>query len=176
MAAEATKIDTYGEAASTGGLPQFDLSTWASQIFWLLIVFGLIYFVLATFILPRIGQSIADRTDRVRDDLDQAAAFQSQAEEAEKSYTQILADARAKAMNVAEATKKSVEEDILKEIEATDALANRESELAEKRIQEAKTTALKSVETVAVDAAGDVIEILTGKKITAAIIRASLTN
>lgn len=176
MAAETPKTDSYGEAAATGGLPQFDFSTWGSQIFWLILVFAALYFILATFILPRIGQNIADRTDRISDDLDQAANFQAQAEEAEKAYTNILADARAKAMNVSESTRKSVEEDISKEVEAAEALAEREAEVAEQRIRKAKTEALASVEAVAEDAAADVLKALTGKTFTAATVRAALTQ
>ncbi|WP_427449797.1 F0F1 ATP synthase subunit B' [Litorimonas sp. WD9-15] len=174
MAADTPKTDTYGEAAASGGLPQFDFTTWASQIFWLLLVFGVLYFILSTFILPRIGQNIADRTDRISDDLDQAANFQAQAEETEKSYTKILADARAKSMNVSEATRNAVEEDIAKEIEAAEAVAEREAVVAEARIRKSRDAALESVETVAVEAAGDVLEALTGKTFTAAKIRASL--
>jgi len=176
MAAETPKTDSYGEAAAAGGLPQFDFSTWASQIFWLVLVFGALYFILATFILPRIGRSIAERADRINDDLDEAASFQSQAEEAEKSYPRILADARAKAMNVSEATRKSVEETVANEVAEAEAAAEREASLAEARIRKTKAKAMENVETVSIEAATYVVEALTGKKVTAATVRAALSN
>lgn len=176
MAAETPKTDSYGEAAASGGLPQFDFSTWASQIFWLVLVFGALYFILATFILPRIGRNIAERTDRINDDLDEAASFQSQAEEAEKAYTRILADARAKGMHISEETRKSVEDTVDKEIAEAEAVADREASLAELRIRKTKAKAMESVETVSANVATDVVKALTGKKVTAAIVRAATSN
>jgi len=174
MAADATTA-AYEEAAS-GGLPQLDISTWGSQIFWLLLTFGVLYFVLATFILPRLRDGISERDDRIRDDLDQAANFQREAEEAEKAYTQMLSDARAKAMNVAESTKASVDAEITAEIEAADAEAERAAEIAETRIRDVKAAAMQNIESIATDTAAEVVSALTGKAPTAAKLKSAMTK
>lgn len=174
MAAEAT-TPNYEEAAS-GGLPQLDISTWTSQIFWLLLTFGILYFILATFILPRLRDGISERSDRISDDLDQAANSQREAAEAENVYVQLLADARAKAMNVAETTRQSVDEEIKLEIEAADADADRQAAIADTRLRDVKASAMKNIETVATDAASDIIEMLTGKAPTAAKVKNAMSN
>jgi len=175
MAAEKTAYDTADQAASVG-LPQLDPSTWVNQIFWLVVVFAALYFLLSMFILPRLREGISDREDRISDDLDQASNMQREAEEAEKAYNNALADARAKAMNVAETTKQSVDAEIAKEIEAADATMDRQAEVAEANIRNIKTKALANIESIAAETAVDVVSTLTGKAPTAAAVRAAMTN
>mgnify|MGYP000106084830 CR=1 FL=1 len=176
MAAKTPHTDSHAEAAASAGLPQFDFSTWASQMFWLAIVFGCLYFVLATFILPRLRDGISTREDRIRDDLDNAENMQREAQEAEKAYNHALAAARAKAMNVAETTKQSVDAEIASELKAADADMDRQAEIAEANIREIKNKALANIETIAGDAAVEIISSLTGKAPTAAAVRSAMTN
>ena len=119
MAAEKPLAD--GAAAAETGMPQFAVETWTSQIVWLVITFGVLYFLLSRFILPRIGGAITDRSDRIADDLDAAGRMQKEAEQAEAAYERSLADAKAKAHNIAETTRKSVDAEIAKEVEAAEA-------------------------------------------------------
>ena len=77
----------------------FDITSFPSQLFWFFLTFFLLYFLLSNVFLPRVAETIEDRGSRIADDLDQASRMQREAEEAEKAYTQALADARAKAMN-----------------------------------------------------------------------------
>jgi len=176
MAAETDKTYGAAEQAASSGLPQLDLSTWFNQIFWLVLVFGALYFLLSTFILPRLREGISDREDRISDDLDQASNMQREAEEAEKAYNRSLADARAKAMNVAESTKKSVDEEIAKDIEAADADMQRSADAAEANIRKVKTQALSNIEAIANETAAEVVSSLTGKKLTAAAVSAAMPN
>ena len=160
----------YDDAAATAGpgLPQLDVSTWTSQIFWLVITFAVLYFALARFILPALRETLATRSDRIADDLDSASRMQREAEEAEKAYDTALRDARAKANNVAEATRRSVDEEIASELAAADLEADQQAEVAEGRIREIKAGALANLDTVAADVAQTVVSTLTGKTVTAA--------
>ena len=175
MAAETVTKHGAADAASSG-LPQLDYSTWFNQIFWLVLVFAALYFLLAIFILPRLREGISDREDRISDDLDQASNMQREAEEAEKAYNRSLADARAKAMNVAETTKQSVNAEIAAEIEAADAKMDRQAELADANIRKVKTKAMSNIESIASETAGEIVSKLTGKAPTAAAVRAALTS
>jgi len=102
--------------------------------------------------------------------------MQRQAEEAEKAYNQSLADARAKAMSVAEETKTSVDAEISAEIEAADTAAEREASLAEANINAIKAKALANVETIAADTASAVFSQLIGKSPTSAAVRSAMLN
>ncbi len=173
MAAETPYKDGDLAAEAASGLPQLDYSTWVGQIFWLFITFGVLYFILARFILPKLGGTIVERADRVADDLDAASRMQREAEEAEKAYNQSLADARAKSHNVAESTRKAIDEEIAIETAAADAEAARQSETAEARIREMRKAALANINTIAADAADDIVKTLTGKAVTPAALKAA---
>ena len=165
MAAEkthASDVVNHAEAAS-GGLPQFDFATWSSQITWLIITFGVLYFILAKFILPKLGTTITERGDRIADDLDAASRMQREAEDAQKSYESALADAKAKAHNVAESTRQSVNEEIAKELEIADENAATQATAAEARIKKIRNDALANIDAVASETASEIVAKLIGK-------------
>ena len=58
------------QAAETGGMPQLDPEFWFSQIFWLVITFGILYLVLSKIILPKISDNLETRKSQVLDNLD----------------------------------------------------------------------------------------------------------
>lgn len=151
--------------------PPFDSNYFATQIFWLLLTFAILYFLLSKIFLPRIGQTIEERSSRIADDLDAASRMQKEAEEAEKSYERALADAKAKAHNVAETTRQSVDAEIKAEMDAADAEAAKASEAAETRIRGVRAKAMANIESVATDAAQATVEALTGKKPTLAAVK-----
>jgi len=154
--------------------PPFNSEYFATQIFWLLLTFGVLYFLLSKILLPRIGQTIEERSSRIADDLDAASRMQKEAEEAEKSYERALADAKAKAHNVAETTRQSVDAEIKVEMDAADAEAAKASEAAETRIRAVHAKAMENIEAVAADAAQATVEALTGKKPSLAAVKKAL--
>lgn len=174
MAAETTYTDTDLAAEAVSGLPQLDTSSWVGQIFWLIITFSVLYVALSRFILPGLRETISNRSDRIADDLDSATRMKQEADEAGKAYEQSLRDARAKANNVAESTRQSLDAEIQAELAAADADAERQSDLAEARIRDIKTKAMSNIDAVATDVAGALVEQLTGKSVKADALSAAL--
>ncbi|MEP3890186.1 MAG: F0F1 ATP synthase subunit B' [Hellea sp.] len=174
LAAAKPSGDHGGEHAAEGVFPPFDPTYFATQIFWLLLTFGILYLLLSRIFLPRIGQTLEDRSSRIADDLDAASRMQKDAEEAGKAYERALADARAKAHNVAETTRQAVDAEIKGEMEAADAIAAKAAEAAEERIRGVRAKAMANIESVAADAAQAAVETLTGKKLTLASVKKAL--
>ena len=159
MALSAVAI--YAAAAAetgdkSGGLPQMDFSTYPSQIFWLAITFGVLYWLMSSLILPRLGGMIEERRDRIADDLDTAAEFRRQAEEAEAAYNAALSDARAKAQAIAAQTRADVEAEISELQAMADEKAAASVAAAEERLAKMKDDATAKVK----DAAADVTKAL----------------
>ncbi len=178
MAAEKPHADASHVAteAASGGMPQFEMSTWVGQFFWLIVTFGVMYFILSKFILPKIGQGLTDRGDRIADDLDEASRMQQQATQAQADYERALADAKAKAHNIAETTRKSVDEEISAEADASeDAFARKQAD-ADARIHKIKTAALGKIDDVAADTVGEIIAKIAGVKSTTASVKAAITS
>ncbi len=80
--------------AEVSGLPQLDPTTFASQAFWLLLVFVFLYVILATKSLPAISATIEGRAERVQNDLDSAERLQEEVESVQKNYEESLTKAR----------------------------------------------------------------------------------
>ncbi|GAA6157704.1 F0F1 ATP synthase subunit B [Pyruvatibacter sp.] len=143
--------------AQSGGMPQLDFSTYAPQLIWLAITFGVLYLLMSRVALPRVAQALEARRDRIANDLDQAAQLKSETDAAIEGYETALADARAKAHQIASETR----DDLGKE---TDALRDKlEAELdqklaaAEERITATKTEAMGNVRGIAADVAQAVV-------------------
>jgi F-type H+-transporting ATPase subunit b len=160
-AAAAAEI-AHGEAAasSSGGLPQLDPTWLPSQIFWLAVTFGVLYWLMAARFLPAIAGAIEERKDRIADDLDQAGEFKRQAEDAQTAYHQALADAKAKAQAIAAETRAEVDAEIAQLRAETDAALEKELKSAEARIADMQARAEEKVREAARDVARAVVETL----------------
>ena len=155
---------------ASAAFPPFDPQYFAGQIFWLLISFAILYFMLSRVFLPRIGQTLEDRSNRIADDLDTAAHMQAEAEAASKAYDRSLSDARAKAHNVAETTRASVDAELDIEMAEADAVASKQADVAEDRIRKIRSAAMANIDSIATDVAQAAIEAVSGKKMTAAAV------
>lgn len=79
------------------GLPQFDYTTYSSQLFWMFVTFTICYLVFSGKILPEISAVIQNRQERIENDLQTAKALREEIDEVREDYEQALTDARQKA-------------------------------------------------------------------------------
>lgn len=175
FAAAAAGAEKAADHAGGAAFPPFDPTYFPSQIFWLLVTFFALYFMLSRIFLPQIGSMIEERANRIADDLDMASRLQLEAEQAQTSYEQQLADARAKAHNIGATTRASVEAEIEKEVEAADAEAARQQASADSRISKIRNEALRNIDTVAADVASDIVQKIGGFKPTAAAVNKAVS-
>jgi F-type H+-transporting ATPase subunit b len=150
----------------------FDSSTFASQLFWLALTFGILYRLMSRVALPRIGSVLEERREKIEGALRAAGAAQKEAEEQANALEVSLTKARAQAQAIAgEARDKSA-----KEIEAQRASVEKDLAgklaAAEARIAETKTKAMGNVEGIAKDAVAAIVEQLGGKTTDAAVAKA----
>jgi F-type H+-transporting ATPase subunit b len=143
-------------------MPQLDLSTFPSQIFWLAVIFVLLYLLMARLALPRVAAMIDARKTRIDGDLERAAQMKAEAEAVIAAYERSLADARAQAQaTLKDAMDRFVAEAAERQRKAAEALAV-ETTAAEKRIAEAKAQALSGLRAVAIDVARTATRKLVG--------------
>jgi len=173
-ASAAPKAAGTGDAAEGGAFPPFDPTFFASQIFWFALSFALLYFILSKIFLPKIAETLEERSSRIADDLDTASVMQRDAEEAEKAYERSLSDARAKAHNVSETTRQAIEAEIATELEAADLETTKLADQAEARIRDVRNAGMEKVESIATDVAQDVVEKMLGKKLTLAAVKKAM--
>jgi F-type H+-transporting ATPase subunit b len=138
---------------------------WWSQLFWLAIVFGLIFFVIGKGMLPKIQSTVDAREKKISDDLERAQAARSAADETEAAWRARMDAARAEAAKVAEeARQKSARETEAKVGKAAEKI-NLKVEAAEQKIRDAVSSARTEIEGVAAEITQDMIARLTGLKV-----------
>jgi F-type H+-transporting ATPase subunit b len=156
-----------GAPAEHAGLPQMNAGTFPSQIFWLVVTFGLLFLVLWRKTLPMIESVIGQRRGRIEGDLGTAENFRKEAQAALAAYEAALAQARARAHQLADQNRKIVVGEIERLKAAADAEAQKAFGIAEKRIAAERGKALAGVRTAAAEAAAEIVERLIGVSVSA---------
>jgi F-type H+-transporting ATPase subunit b len=157
-------------------VPQLDVATFASQIFWLIICFGTLYYLLSRKALPRVGEILEARQDRIAADLDEAQRLRQEAEAALAEYETALAKAQAEAQALlAESQARMQAETAQRQAELDGKLAKQVAS-AEAQIAEAKQAALKELRTSAVGVAQAAAQQLAGLKVTKKAAEAALRD
>jgi F-type H+-transporting ATPase subunit b len=143
-------------------MPQLNPLDWAPQIIWLVITFGILYVLMKRVALPRIGSVIEARHARIAGDIEAADKLRRETQEAIAAYEQALAEAKGRAHAIAQEANNKLKDEMAAERAALERdLAARSAE-AEKRIQQAKTSALKDVNAVASETAVEIVRRLIG--------------
>ncbi len=166
-------VEALAEEAEKG-LPQLDFTSFPSQIFWLAVTFIVLFQLMNKVALPRISSVLEERADAIADDLDRAEDFRRQAAEAEASYDQALADARAKAQGIAAETRAEIQKDLDAALAKADAEISARAAESEKRIREIRDSALAAVAEVANDTAGAIVEAVMPDVMDAGAVKAAV--
>lgn len=127
-----------------------------------IIVFLLVFAVLATKVWPAITKGLDDRANKIREEIAAAEAARKQAKDALDMYERSLADARAEAQKMLEKTK-AQQMALAEELKAkADAELNSMRERAKRDIESAKRTALNEISAeaanIAVMIAGKILQ------------------
>jgi len=145
------------------GLPQLDQTTFASQLFWLLVSFVVLYVVISRFAAPKIGGVIEGRANRIRDDVNAAGAAQRAGEEAIENYERALTEARGRALKLSEEIRATVQAEINSKSETAARQLAADLQKAEARVVQMRTNAMARVRDVAREATADIVARLTGE-------------
>ncbi len=151
-----------GEDASYP-FPPFDTSTFGPQLFWLAISFGLLYVLASKLALPRVGEILEIRRDRIEGDLAEAERLRQKTDKAISNYESELAEARAKSQAIAEETRTNLKAQLDEKRLEVEADLSKTMASAEARIQKTKTDALSNVDEIATETAIALVGKLTGK-------------
>ena len=138
-----------------------------SQLFWLLVVFGIIYFWIGRGMVPKIQSVVEDRDRKIADDLAAAQRAREEAEAAEEAYRERIDASRSEALKLAQEAKHQAALDTEKKLKAVDAKIGKKVAEAEAKIRAAAEAARRELEPVAAEAASDLVSKLTGQKVAA---------
>jgi F-type H+-transporting ATPase subunit b len=133
-----------------------------SQLFWLAIGLGFIFFVIARGMVPKIQATVDQRESKIAGDLEQAQAARAAADRTEAEWRERMDAARAEAFRIAQEAKQASARETEAKVKAAADKINAKVESAEAKIRKAKDSARAEIEAVAADATKDMVARLTG--------------
>lgn len=159
-----THTGTQADGAhDTGVFPPFDSATYGPQLFWLALTFGTLYLLMSKVALPRIGEILEVRRDRIEGDLAEAERLRQKTDQAIEAYESDLSAARAKSHSIADETRNKIKADMDEKRRSVEADLAKQMASAEARILKTKTEALSNVDQIASETAVSVVSKLSGK-------------
>jgi F-type H+-transporting ATPase subunit b len=151
-------------------MPQFDPAVWVPQLVWLAITFLVLYLLMAKVALPRVGEVLEEREQRINESLRKAEGLKQDAEDAVAAYEKTMTDVRAKAAQELKAAHhRAAEEATVRHAELDERLATQIS-AAEMRIHQAREAAIGGLREVAIATAGAAVDRLIGQKLEPAVL------
>ena len=94
------------------GMPQPNPEFWISQIFWLTLVFGSLYLLLAKLILPKISNNLEARKSQIAENIEAADVQRKESDQKLKDYEKIINGAKIEAKNIFNQARKKILRDI----------------------------------------------------------------
>ena len=144
-------------------MPQFDFhNVFLPQFVWLLVFFAILYFGIVRLTLPKIGNVMQQREDKVTGDLDAAETSKVEADAVAQAYQAEIATAQEKARTAVASARSEAQRAIEKRLAAADGEIAQRQEAAAASLADARSSALAQLEGIAADAAADIVERLTG--------------
>ena len=168
-----TKTDLF---AAEAGMPQLDPTYWASQAFWLILVFSILYMSIAKFYLPKIKKNLDDRENKIKEDLDEANNLKSLSEKKFKEYEVILENSKKEVTKILLESKNQLDEDIKNKKETMEKEIETEVSKAQKEILDLKKNSINSINIISQDIASNIIEKISGDKLNESSVKAAIDN
>ena len=152
-------------AAESGGMPQLNPEFWVSQMFWLIITFGILYIVLSKFILPKISSNLELRKSQIQENIETAEKQREISEVKLKEYDEIILKSKLEAKNIFKNAREKIIKDINLKKETLDKQIDDEISNAEKEIKTLKRDATDKINKIAIETSSDLLKKLIGTEI-----------
>jgi F-type H+-transporting ATPase subunit b len=159
-------------AAESGGMPQLNPEFWVSQIFWLIITFGILYVVLSKLILPKISANLENRKSQILENIEAAEKQREESEQKIKEYEKIIQGSKNEAKNYFKQAREEVLKDIGVKKETLEKELDEEVNKAEIEIKTFRDSAPEKIKKSAVETSSDLLQKLIGAEVNSSSISA----
>ena len=160
--------------AAEAGMPQLDPTYWASQGFWLILIFTLLYLALSKLFIPKIKNSIDDRENRIKDDLDEAQKLKEVAEVKLKEYEISIENAKKDVQKILFESKNKLNSEIQNKKKTFEKEIETEIKNAEKEIESFKKDSLESISKISEEITSKIIENISGEPMNQSSVKATV--
>ena len=150
------------ESAESSGMPQLNPKFWFSQIFWLILSFGILFVILSKLILPKISKNLEVRKSQILENIESAEKQREESENKIKEYEKIIFESKNEAKNYFNKTREKILKDIDKKKAVLETEINEEILKVEKEISELKNKSPEKINKIAIETSSDLIKHLIG--------------
>ena len=152
-------------AAESGGMPQLNTEFWISQIFWLIITFGVLYVVLSKLLLPKISSNLESRKSQIQDNIEAAEKQRESSEAKIKEFDEILLKSKLEAKNIYKEAREKTLKEINTKKEKLENQINEEIKKAEIEISLLRKSAHKKINKIAIETTAELLKKLIGAEV-----------
>ena len=149
-------------SAESGGMPQLNPEFWFSQIFWLIITFGILYIILSNLILPKISSNLEQRKSQISDNIEAADKQREQSESKLKEYDEIILKSKIEAKNIFNQAREKAFKDINAKKEVLDRQIDEEIKKVDEEINQLRKDAPLKINKIAIETASELTQKLIG--------------
>jgi F-type H+-transporting ATPase subunit b len=172
----ATHAEVQHPAEAKQGLPQLDVSTFPSQLFWLAVTFCVLYLLISRSALPKIHDILDKRRGRIERDVTRAEQLSRDAAKAQHAYEEMHRHAKDSASTKLQEAAGAVRAKQDGELTSADAKVVLMLQKAERETQKRQTALQAEMLPYAEELAARVVEELTGKTPDAAALKSVLAR
>ena len=160
--------------AAEAGMPQLDPEFWASQAFWLILIFTMLYVSISKFYLPKIKENLHNRENKIKEDLDSANKFKEQSEVKVKEYEAILEKAKKEVAKIHFESKNTLDKDINSKKVEIEKEIEKEILKAQTEITELKKDSISSIQSISEKISSEIIKNISGDQLNESSIKATV--
>ncbi len=159
-------------AAESGGMPQLNPEFWISQIFWLIITFGILFIVLTKVILPKISDNLETRKSQILENIEIADRQKEESQKKIDEYEKIIVDSKVKAKNYFNEAREKILDDINKKRTELEKDLDEEIGGVEKELYDLKNKSGEKINKIAAETSAELIKELIGEEVNSSSIAA----
>ena len=159
-------------AAENGGMPQLNPEFWVSQIFWLLLTFGILYLVLSKLILPKISKNLESRKSQISENIEAAEKHRESSDSKLKEYDDIVLKSKLEANNIFKEAREKVIKDINSKKENLDKQIDEEIKKTEQELELFKKSSPEKINKIAIETSTELLKKLIGAEVNSSSISA----
>ena len=159
-------------SAESGGMPQLNPEFWISQIFWLTLTFGILYFILSKLILPKISGNLELRKSQIQENIEAADKQREESEIKLKEFDEIVKRSKKEAKNIFKDARDEALKNINLKKETLNKQIDEEIQKVEKEIKILKENAPDKINKVAIETSAELLKTLIGAEVNSSSISA----
>ena len=162
--------------AAEAGMPQLDPTYWASQAFWLILVFSILYVSISKFYLPKIKNNLENRENKIKEDLEDASKLKEESEIKLKEYDKILESAKKEVSKIHFESKNILKKNIEEKKRDIEQQIEKDFAKTQKEIIDLKKNSLATIQNISENIASNIIENISGDKLNESSIKATVED